>query len=320
MNEFDESAEHFVTYFDKGFLLQGLSLYESIRNFLPTGVLWVICLDRDTHNIIQKLNLPQLNPLLLDDFETPEMLSKKMTRSKVEYIYMLTPFTYFFVKKVCPLARRITYVDADIYLFLTPQLLFQELELSGKSVLMTEHGYSPEYDKLKVSSGRFCVQFLPIVMDKKGIQVILDWQNKCLESTGINHNDRQRGFGDQKYLEDWPIYFPDNIHISLLNSLMLAPWNAQYQMKINGKFHIPVFYHFHSFKFISNSWIQCCSGFKVTLAIQFYNFYISSLKRQILFLKEKNIINLSYKQTKKKLWAQKLFLRYFFGKILLRRI
>jgi hypothetical protein len=320
MDQIDKSAEHFVTYFDKRYLLQGLSLYESINRWMPNGVLWVICLDLETADVIQKLSLPNLYSLLLEDVETSDMLSKKDTRSRVEYIYMLTPFTFYFVREKCQSAKRVTYVDADIYFFSSPKILFEELENSGKSVLITEHGYSSEYEYLKDTSGMFCVQFLPIIMNENGLKVIIDWQNKCLESTGTAINNRKIIFGDQKYLEEWPLLFSESVHISKLNSLMLAPWNVHYQMKINGENHIPVFYHFHSFKFISNSWVQCCVGFDISLAIDFYKKYISSLKRQLNLLKENKNSDLRYRHSITSSWNPKLFFRYLIGKILLRRI
>jgi len=318
MDQLDENTEHFVTFFDKRFLPQGLALYESINRWMPNGVLWVVCLDLVTADVIQKLRLPNLYSLLLEDFETPDMLSKKETRPRVEYIYMLTPFTFSFVREKCHTAKRVTYVDADIYFFSNPKILFDELDNSGKSVLITEHGYPPKYEKLQETSGIFCVQFIPILMNENGLKVIVDWQNKCLESTSTAKNNRKFIFGDQKYLEDWPLFFPECTHVSKLNSLMLAPWNAQYLMKTNGRDHIPVFYHFHSFRFLSNKWIQCCDGFIVTYAIEFYNKYISSLKRQLNLLNENQ--NFSYQHSVDVSWNPKIIFRYLIGKIMLRHL
>jgi hypothetical protein len=311
--------EHFVTYLDHRFMLQGLALYESIRRWLSDATLWVICLDTEAANRISRLPLPGLRALSLDDVETDVLRHAKATRSRVEYIYMLTPFTYEFVAAADPSARRITYVDADVYFFASPESLYAELDRTGKSVLMTEHGFAPEYAELEMNCGRFCVQFLPILWDNKGRAVVHDWQQKCLGSTGADYADRSAVFGDQKHLEDWPDTFPEAVHVSRQYAEMLGPWNADHQQRKHGAEHRPVFYHFHSFHLLPGGWLQYCAGYRITAALPLYDQYVASLRRQQALLAAHGIPPAPPNISRKRYWLLRLLWRQLRGREVLRR-
>lgn len=311
-------AEHFVTFFDHRFLVQGLALHESLRRWLPEATLWVVCLDDLAAAQITSLALPGLRALPLEEVETDTLRAAKATRSRVEYIYTLTPFTYEFVSAVVPDVRRITYVDADLYLFADPKLLFDELDASGKSVLMTEHGYAPRYASIEATSGRFCVQFLPVIWDANGRTVVRDWQQKCLGGTGTGA-DRGKVFGDQKYLEDWPRDFPDAVHVSGQIEQMLGPWNADFQQRRNGAAFRPVFYHFHSLRMLPAGWIQLCAGYDVTAALPLYEEYLQALRRQRAVLRAAGIPLAPPHVPAQSFWLLRLLWRQLGGRVVLRR-
>jgi hypothetical protein len=305
-----DKKEYFVTYLDESFLLQGMSLHESLKRWLPEVVLYVICLDRRAADVLSRLAIPDMNPIYLGDVETEALLSVKCTRSRIEYIYTLTPFTFDFVGKANPDVARITYVDADIYFFSSPIPLYDELLKSRKSILMTEHGYAPEYRHLQNSAGRFCVQFLPVDWSNKGKEVVRYWQKKCLEGTGVSSKHGAKVFGDQKYLEDWPEIFPNSVHVSVQNSEMLAPWNVNYFNSRNGKLINPIFFHFHSFRFLPLSLVQYAAGYNISTALPLYKEYVASLKRQLNILKE-NGEDLPVIQLNDRYWLLRLLWRSF---------
>src|SRR5258708_4943845 len=195
-----QTVEHYVTFFDHRFLLQGLALYDSLQRNQSESLLWVLCLDPIVEDQLRQLKLPRLVPLALKSFETPALLSARENRSRVEYIFTLTPFTFDFVFSLDRSVRRVTYVDADMLFFKDPWPLFESFHKSGRSVLITEHGYAPEYSSLLTDFGRFCVQFLTVRRDSDGLRVIQQWQSACLESCSIAAEDREHVYGDQKHL------------------------------------------------------------------------------------------------------------------------
>ena len=201
--------------------------------------LWVLCTDKKAIKILDQLNLEKIQLLDLAKFETTELLRVKEERTVAEYCWTLTPFAPKFVFEADSTIDRITYIDADIWFRKSPKPIFDELEESGKSVLITEHSYSPEYDFTE-TSGRFCVQFL--TFDRTGGETVRkDWEEKCLEWCYARSEDGK--FGDQKYLDYWPNDFPDRVHILQEKEYALAPWNVK-----RYPYAKSIFYHFQALR------------------------------------------------------------------------
>ena len=312
-------GEQFVTFFDSRFILHGLALHESLRRWCPGACLWVLCLDERVERQLEALALPGLRVLPVTLLDAPELREARANRSKTEFIYTLTPFTYEFVAKAAPAVRRITYVDADVYLFGSPTPLFAELDATGKSVLMTEHGYSPAYSKLEAQSGRFCVQFLPVVWDERGQAVIRDWRARCLAGTGTASAGREEVFGDQKYLEAWPRQFASSVHVSRATTDLLGPWNAQYVQGALGPAHRPIIYHFHSFRILPGGWLQLCAGYRVGAALSLYDEYVEALQRQRARLHSAGVQEFRVGAPGERFWRLRLGWRVVTRRIVLRR-
>jgi hypothetical protein len=249
------ATEHYVTLFDSNFLPQGLSLYYSLVLHGGDFVLWVLCVNQDCLDILKGLNLPRLRLLDLSSLETPELLSVKPARSRAEYCWTLTPFAIRFVFEADSSVERVTYLDADVFFFKSPQRIFQELESVGKSVLITDHAYAPDYDQSAVS-GQYCVQFVTFVRDK-GETVRQWWEHRCIEWCGVRSEDGK--FGDQKYLESFEPLFPALVHVLQHLDLLLAPWNA-----CRFPYSRCVLYHFHSLRLAGPSGLVLLTkGYKI---------------------------------------------------------
>lgn len=219
----DAPREHFVTLFDDSFLPIGLALYESLVAHAGAFRLWVVAIDDAVEKHLAQLALPDLTVIPLRTLETPELLAVKPGRTRAEYCWTLTPFTAQAVFDRDPAARRATYVDADVFFLADPRILLDELDCSGKHVLITEHAYAPEYDRSH-DSGRFCVQFLTFDRSDQAHTVMRWWQDRCLEWCFARYEDGK--FGDQVYLDQWPSLFGDCVHIAQQVEKTLAPWNV----------------------------------------------------------------------------------------------
>jgi hypothetical protein len=231
--------EHFVTLFDRAFIPQALALYASMEKYIPKYKLWMICVDIEAYSAMQKLGLANTHPLLLSSLETDELLHVKAERTPREYCWTLTPFAPRFVFETDRSINRVTYVDADLSFLANPQCIFQEFARSGKSVLITDHAYASENDAT-ASSGKYCVQFMTFVRDA-GEVVRKDWESKCIEWCFARYENGR--FGDQKYLEDWLINFPDQVHVLEKVDAALAPWNATRFPYSSG-----IFWHFQGLR------------------------------------------------------------------------
>lgn len=231
--------EHYVTLFDSLFLPQGLALHRSMERHAGSYTLWILCVDDEVFEVLQRIDLPNVRLLQLNLLETEELKRVKPTRTKAEYCWTLTPFSPRFVFEADQSVHRVTYLDADLWFRKNPAPIFREFDASGKQVLITDHAYAPEYDQ-SATSGQYCVQFMTFT--RNGGDVVRKWwEERCIEWCYARFEEGK--FGDQKYLDDWPLRFAEYVHVLSDKELALAPWNATRFPYGNA-----ILWHFHSLR------------------------------------------------------------------------
>ena len=272
--------EHYVTLFDSKFLPMGLCLHDSLSEHAGSFHLWVICMDELVFEQLAQLNVPNLTSIRLSDIEDDRLKEVKPTRSSGEYCWTLTPFTPEIVFKLAPDAKRVTYLDADLFFFDSPDSFFEELENSDKHVLITEHAYAPEYEFRSETSGKFCVQFMTFMRTKEAFEVMHWWQDRCLEWCYARFEDGK--FGDQKYLDSWPEVFSSQVHVLKQTSRTLAPWNVRYLLNKQSIGFKPVIYHFHALRILTPTKLKLYEGYRVGKAgLLFYEEYIEVIRNKL---------------------------------------
>lgn len=254
------STYDFCTLFDHRFLPAGLALYRSLEAHFPEFRIFVLCVDDLVYEQLQALDLSKQVLLPLHDYETPQIKNVREKRNHAEFCWTLTPQLFSFVKQADPALEMVTYLDADLFFFDSPQCFFNEFVESGKDILITDHAFAPKYEHMS-SAGQFCVQYITVRYTERALAVIAYWQEQCIE--WCYENSERDMYGDQKYLDEWPTLYPQTIHILEQKSRTLAPWNLDYYHKLNPLAR-PVFYHFHDFRI-----------FHPRLARSFVNYHIS---------------------------------------------
>src|SRR5882757_9721297 len=137
----------YCTYFDHNYLSRGLALYHSLQRHAPGARLWVLCLSEECHRILVSLDLPDIVPVRLDDFELadPEVAATRSKRSIVEYYFTCTPAWILYVGEREPDAEWVTYLDSDLYFFASPEAIYTEL--GNAAVAIVPHRYAPNLAK-----------------------------------------------------------------------------------------------------------------------------------------------------------------------------
>lgn len=251
---------YYCTLFDSFYLSKGLAMYESLKANAKEFHLFIFAFDNLSLEILKLMNPDSVTVIPLIEFESPELLSIKDTRTKAEYCWTCTPsvISYSIEKFNLP---ECTYIDADLFFYSDPEVLINEMRENKKGVLITEHRFSflPALHGLK-RAGRFCVQFLTIKNDPASLGVLDLWRRQCIDWCYARYEDGK--FGDQKYLEEWPQKY-DNVHILRNHGGGMAPWNIEQYIlnsdegkitgtfKRDGKKYDLVFYHFQYVKLIS---------------------------------------------------------------------
>ena len=279
----DNCAEHFVTLFDSNFLPMGVALHGSLMEHCPTFHLWIVCMDRLAEEQLGRLSLPQVTLIPLESVETEELLAVKPGRSRGEYCWTLTPFTFQAVFDRDSGVERVTYLDADLFFFANPQLLLDELDAAKKQVLITEHAFAPEHEASAVLNGRFCVQFLTFRKNAAAMKVMHWWQARCLEWCFARPEEGK--FGDQKYLDLWPEIFENEVHIVSQTEKTLAPWNVQHVSRVlQGRLE-PVFFHFHQFRIIASDKVRPFEFYDIgEHGLLLYDAYLVAIRKSLALL------------------------------------
>ncbi|MDR2920958.1 MAG: glycosyl transferase [Tannerella sp.] len=231
-------------------------MYNSLVHYCKDFHLYVFAFDDKCYYILKEMNLEHLTAISLYEFEDPELLEVKPTRTRGEYCWTCTSSTILYILKRYDVDS-CTYLDSDLYFFSTPEILINEM--SDNSVLITPHHYTKKYDQSN-KTGIYCVQFVTFKNNEKGLKVLNWWRNVCIEWC-YNRFEENR-FGDQKYLDDWPERF-DGVYVCENLGAGVAPWNMQQytfvgekefvvgtEIATGNRFKV-IFTHFHSFTFVS---------------------------------------------------------------------
>ncbi|MDX5319966.1 MAG: glycosyl transferase [Bacteroidota bacterium] len=285
---------NFCTLFDSNYLSRGLVMYDSLEEHCDNFHLYVFAFNDLALNTLRTLSLPHMTVISLQEFEDPELLAVKSDRSRAEYCWTCTSSTIHYVLEKYQV-ENCTYLDADMVFYSNPRVLIEEMEASGKSVLITSHRYTRRYDQ-SLLRGKYCVQFMYFKNNEQGREVLDWWRARCLEWCYARVEDGK--FGDQKYLDDWTTRFPSVHELEHLGG-GIAPWNCQqFSFKKEGNSIIVskgnqkapvVFFHFHGVKiYPEKKSILAPRSYQLSSQVKslFYIPYLETLWRKGEFLNE----------------------------------
>jgi len=246
----------FCTLFNQAYLPQGIVLYRSLERTAKDGfLLYVLCMDRQTAAVLERLDFPSLRIIPLEDIETEEMRAFKAQRSIGEYCWTCTTPLLLHVLDRCDRGAVVTYVDADIAFFSDPSTIMKEL--GSGSIYIHEHDFAPRYVALEAVSGRFNVGVSAFRNNAEGRACLDLWKSQCFDECVMNFDAGK--CGDQNYLDEWPKLYPSLV-ISTNPGVGLGPWNIESRKIDESGSHITiggraaVFYHYHSLKLLKPDW------------------------------------------------------------------
>lgn len=219
-----EKENHFCVIVGKEYVLKVLALQQSLIQNASECTLWICCIDSFAYSIFKKMNLDHVVLLQVEELEDERLQSIKEERKVNEYCWTLKPvlIEYLLVNYDLP---SILYCDGDLCFFSDATAIFEEW---GESSVFL----CPQRDRDWVERmyGKYQAGLVGFKNDIYGLKSVRWWKEKCLDWCG-SKPDKGR-FGDQKYLDYIPIYFP-KVKISRNLGINAAPWNCVYNNNFN---------------------------------------------------------------------------------------
>ena len=191
----------YCTYFDHNYLPRGLALYHSLQRHAPGAELWVLCLSEACYRALLALDLPNLVPVRLADFEAanPDVAATRPSRSLIEYYFTCSPAWILFVLESNPDAEWVTYLDSDLFFFASPDPIYDEMNDAAFGII--PHRFSRGLEDQR-RFGLYNVGWVSVRRRDDGIAALRWWRERCIEWC----YDRVEGdrFADQRYLDPVP--------------------------------------------------------------------------------------------------------------------
>lgn len=276
----------FCTLFNSGYLDKGLALLRSLHETADMFRIYVVAFDDECYRILTQLFDDNLKVISLQEFETQELLQAKMNRTAQEYCWTCSCHVIKYVLETYK-EKQCTYIDADMYFYHNPQVLFDEIEHSDCDVSIIEHGFilNKENTRYITTSGKYCVEFNTFYATENGMKILRWWCDRCIECCTAKADGMH--FGDQKYLDDWLERF-EGVHVIQNPGAGIAPWNlAKYTFsamegndimlkeKATGKIFPVIFYHYQQIKYYSDK--------EVDIGVYMYPHNVSLILRNVIY-------------------------------------
>ena len=279
----------YCTIFDVKHLSRALTLYQSLIDHNKTALFAFICIDKQSLNLLNKLNLDRALIFSDDDFLTPELELARNTRSRGEYCWTCKPLALKFLAKTIFHIDWFVYLDADTMIFSDPDSI---LSTENFHYVITPHRFSQDFHCFKDLVGDFNAGYFAVRASDMGIAVIDWWAEQCLNSCSVIPSDDT--FADQKYLNAMPCKFPYGLSNPSI-SLNLGPWNVEnYDIeRIENNILVNdstlVLYHFQGLRILNYRIIDLyASSRKLRKDVRYliYRDYLTKLSQSIELLNQ----------------------------------
>ena len=245
----------YCTYFDGAYAPRAEVLVETLREQGDDKPVFALALDDAAFAAIESMGHLGVHGVRLTDVESefPQLRSVKESRSRMEYVFTLTPWLVRWALTQSKPNSWVTYLDADMAFFSSTDPLYEAIESS--SVAIVEHRFT--WDQAWRSKyGRFNVAWVGFRNGDQGRACLEWWAEQCLEWC---HDEVSNGrFADQGYLDKFPELF-SGVAIIDHPGADVAPWNLRrHRIALGGSGEVQVdgsplvFFHFHGLRSAGN--------------------------------------------------------------------
>ena len=295
-------TNNYCTLFDSNYIAYGINLIESLKQHDRNARVYVVTMDRNVNNELQKLDFANVILIKIDDVEKEYYQLNDLKKKDLKRVFLHPPVICRYIMSLYEEIDRLTYLDSDLYFFSSPSPLFDEI--GDSSIAIIEHKFS-FITKQNLKYGRFNVGWISFARDSQGLDCINNWFDNCIDWC-FQKVEPDR-YADQKYLDQWPLNY-SNLKIIKHKGANLAPWNiANYKInKINNEIFVDedklIFFHFANIKQLTGSkfktnlsrvLVKTSGIIKNNIYVPYLRLLSNKLRAHDLKLKQKMILTIN---------------------------
>jgi hypothetical protein len=248
---------HYCTYFDRRYAAHGLALYRSLQRHAAPFRLHILCLDDECARLLSRHCPAEIRLIPLREVEErfPELRGAKADRQPVEYYFTLSPALPLYCLTQDGAPDAVAYVDADLFLYGSPEPLWQEFE--GASVQMFRHHFEGD-DHDACRRGKYNVGVLFFRADANAEAALRWWLASCVR--WCRDEAVEGKYADQMYLDEFERRF-GGVAVSARCGAHVGPWNLVYSNRLVRRgtalafgAEPLIFFHFHGLRIV-RSWL-----------------------------------------------------------------
>ena len=225
------NTKHIITLSDHNYIINGMCLYESLLRDSTDFTLHYLCLNDETYNKLNSLNLDNLKCYSMEelskdkDFETLKNNNESRpideSDGQSHFHWALGSFFSGYLLNNYNLPH-VLYVDSDIIFYRDVQLVFDAM--GSKSIGIITHKHN-KLDKTSTNVGYYNVGIIYFANDEVGSKCLNFWRNCCIHPDN-EYSATFGSCGDQKYLELFDDLFgEENVEVLCRKVGNGAPWN-----------------------------------------------------------------------------------------------
>ena len=244
------SVKKFIcTYFDYNFLPRGLALFYSIKRYHKEFDLFVLALDARTYDYLLDLEEKNLKLISHEEYDVYFKTSVNRFEDKKQYFFSATANLCVYLLENNPEIDILLYLDADVYLFSSLDLMYEEF--GNSSIGLCTHRIYPLFKFFVNHYGNYNVGVNLFRNSASGKRCVRDWKVECDTWYPDKPGYPLKFFSDQIFLDSWVGKF-DGIKIIENIGINVCYWNAaNYTFsKVNDCYYVDktplMIFHFSS--------------------------------------------------------------------------
>lgn len=250
---------NFCTILSSQYAVQGLALYQSLQKHNKNFKLWILCMDKEVYNLLAHLNLENTALISVENIMNERLVVLQHQRKLHEFCWTLKPYLLWYLLRNNFTLDSLIYLDADLFFYQDPQLLFQDWGESPGYITKLWMG-----EKWANRVGKFSAGIVGIKRNQEGMRVLNTWRKQCRDWCYDKFEPGR--WADQKYLDGWPELAP-NLKVSNNKGINTGPWNIRHrgypvQQKDEAIYFAGdklVCYHFSGFRILAPNEFDLCN-------------------------------------------------------------